>query len=269
MKKILILASFFLFGCSLFEGDVQTVNEKFINAKRNVESGKYSIAKEELIEIINSNYNPDLWLESKYLLGLCHYYLEEYDDAVNNLIVIINFFEKSNFSSLESEGREKKMFIESIFKLCKSKFKNIPSYQYDQSRTKFVIDDLQYYLENENISTNADIRSEIEMMIENLRTNLALKSISQAKLYLKLEKYEASMLIINDVINQYYDLEVSDKAKVVKVYIYLFQGNFEVAKNYRDKIKLINSDYFEVIDSLIGRNKDSLTLSEKIKFITS
>ena len=268
MKKTLILASFFLVGCSLFDGGSLSTNEKFVNAKNNLSNGEYATAKEEFLDVINSNH-PDLWIESKNLLGLCHYHLKEYDEAINNLMVIINFFEKSNVVSMKLDEEKMKMYVDSIFKLCQSKFENIPSYQYDQSRTKFVIDDFQYYLENENIRENDKISSSIETMIKDLRTNLALKSISQAKLYIKLERYEASMLVVNDVINQYFDLEVSDHAKIVKIYIYLFQGKFELAKKYRHRIKLFNSEHFDMIDSLIGKNKKSLTLSEKINFITS
>ena len=87
MKKTLILASFFLFGCSLFDGGSLSTNEKFVNAKKNLSNGEYATAKEELLDVINSNH-PDLWIESKYLLGLCHYHLKEYDEAINNLMVI-------------------------------------------------------------------------------------------------------------------------------------------------------------------------------------
>jgi len=268
VKNKIVIISLFMFGCSFFNGSDAPIQEKYNKAKNKFNNGKYKSAKEDFLYISNSN-NPDLWIDSKYYLGLSHFHLEEYDEAISSLMVVINFFEKSNINSMKLNEEEMQIYIDSMFRLCQAKFNNIPSSQYDQSRTKFVIDDLQFYLDNESVYNNSEVKSAIEKMINDLRKKLALKAIDQAKLYIKLEKYEASMLVINDVINQYFDLEISDQAKIVKVYIYLFQEKFEAALKYRKKIKFYNFENYKKIDSLIGNNKQSLTFLEKINFITS
>ena len=208
----------------------------FNKAKYFFEKQKYSRSKEKFNYIISENPGTSYSLESHYYLAKCLFQLKSFDEA------IVEFEQYLGLSN------DDKLIEETRYNICRCYYQLTLNFERDQSNTLDCIEQAQYFLEDYK---GSDFSEEISSMISELRNRIAMKDLSTANLYLKMEEFESAIIYYNIVINEFYDSNVSDYAKIGIVKSYLSQNNVEKARKY---LLLNEATFFDSLEYVMGNN---------------
>ena len=104
----------------------------------------------------------------------------------------------------------------------------------DQEKTKQALEQLQMFIED---FPQSGFIKDAEESIKELRYKLAKKEYEVARLYLKLEEYESAIIYFRSVLNNYYDTEFSDEARIGIIFTHILNDNRKGAKRYLDSEK--------------------------------
>ena len=238
MKKYsIILCSlvFCLTSCST-KSDIQVSSveenllEKFNHGKELFDKKKYTRALDDFNEIIMNARGSEIGVLARYYQAESFYELKQFNEAISSYEKFIDY-------STDSEKIEFAMF-----KMCKCYFKLSTSYSRDQTNNDFAFIKLQFFIDQ---FPNSEYVEESEKLLQKLRLRKARKMYETGRLYLKLKEFDSAIIYFNDVIENYYDTQYSDEARISIVFYYLLQDKTDFAYEY----------YNQNIDNFIDSSK--------------
>ena len=116
-----------------------------------------------------------------------------------------------------------------MFKMCKCYFKISTSYNRDQSNNDIALETLQMFIDDFSNSKFLDMAEEF---ILDLRLRKAEKLHETGRLYLKEKEFDSAIIYFNNVIDNYYDTNYADEARISIVFLHLLKKENEDARLY-------------------------------------
>lgn len=171
--------------------------------------------------------------DAQYYLGMSYYYDEQY---------LLAAYE---FSKLLRDIRGSEFVPMSQFMLADSYYQLSPPYPLDQTYTKKAITEFQSFIDFFPLDAKVE---EAERKIHEMNLKLAEKEFNAARIYEKMEYYNASMDYYTKVYETYHDTEFAPKALYRKINILLDKELFATA--------------FENINLYIDRYPDAEDIDE-------
>lgn len=194
--------------------------DQFALAKREFEKNHYDQAVIEFQELI-FNYPGAVFIDSaQYLLGTCYFNQDDYPLAIVEYNKLLSSFPTSQLSD------------DAAFMVSFCDFKMSPRAELDQTHTLKAIEELQRFLDDYPIS---DRRGDAQDLLNRARTKLAKKAYKNGHLYLKMNRYEAALVYLKDVVNEYHDTEWAAPAQFQIAEVYLKQEEYAKAKEEYQK----------------------------------
>ena len=178
--------------------------------------------------------------DAQYYLGMSYFNDEQYLLAAYEFSKLIRDIRGSEFVPIAQ------------FMLADSYYQLSPPYQLDQTYTTKSIAEFQSFIEFFPIDPKLE---EAERKINELNIKLAEKEFNAARIYEKMEYYNASLDYYTKVYETYHDTEFAAKALYRKIHILLdkerFSNAFESINMYLDKYP--NDENVEEIRELHGQ----------------
>ncbi len=227
MKQVIsvLLVIILIFGCS---GSNDTLmmspEEGLAYAMELYDDEDYQYSQREFQTLVLQHPGSTITDDAQYYLGMSYYNDEQY---------LLAAYE---FSKLIRDIRGSEYVSKSQFMLADSYYQLSPPYQLDQSYTIKAIEEFQSFIDFFPIDQKVD---EAEKKIGELNLKLAEKEFNSARIYEKMEYYNASMDYYTKVYETYHDTEFAPKALYRKIYILLdkewFAQAFESISIYLEK----------------------------------
>ena len=106
----------------------------------------------------------------------------------------------------------------------------------------------------------SDLVKDAEKAIDDLRNKLAEKDFEVGRLYLKLEEYESAIIYFRSVLNNYYDTDIADNARIGIMFTHILNDNHQGAINYfqAEKKRFLNPDKYNQAETLIKETEEGL-----------
>lgn len=140
-----------------------------------------------------------------------HYYLREY-------ILASHYFNSFATTYYSDNNREEAMFMSAY-----SNYELSPSHKLDQSYSDVAIEGFQLFV---NTFPDSERVSEADKLIEEMRDKMEVKAFNQGQLYLDIKQYEAAMVSFENMLQEYPDSEMAEKARYLSIL-----ASYELAKN--------------------------------------
>lgn len=219
-------------SCNTYQRVLKSTNPdlKYLKAKEYYEKEDYYKALplfEELITIYKGTKSID---EIYYMYAMCHYEQENYLIAAFHFKNIHDSYPLSTYAE------------ESLYMNAFCYYKMSPDINLDQTNTEKAIDAFQLFI---NTYPNTDKMKECNMLMEEMRRKLEIKSFKSAELYLKTSNYKAAATSFDILLSEYPDTKDAEKAHflIIKSY-YLYAKNSiksKQAERYNMTIKAYNN----------------------------
>ena len=254
MVVLVIFTGIFMVGCGSsgvsLEEDVST---RFAKGKTYYDEEKYSKAQLEFEYILMNDPGSRSALEAGFYLGEVFYNQKKYVEAV------VEFERYIRYShDLDRIELARYRISENILNMSLE-------YQLDQSSTMKAMESLQEFIED---YPNSEYAVEADASIGVIRDKLAKKLYETARLYLKLEEFEAAHIYFNDVLIKYYDTDYADEARIGIMFSYILEGQQQLAIDYleNNQASFNSSDKYNEGSQLIDNSKDGrLTFKEYVR----
>jgi len=237
-----------LISCSSISKKELTIQERYDKANKYFSNKKFQKAKNEFQFIIDNEKSNAISLESSFYLAQSLFELKEYEEA------LYHFNHYSMFSK-SIANIELAQFMK-----CKCLFKLTAPYENDQSQSFLCISNIQEFLDN---FPNSKYSIDANKMIEDLREKISKKYYEEARLYLKMKKFEAAIYSLNIIFSNYYDTKYYDEAIITYIFTYILMDEYNEAKKYFE----LNKDNFnsnvkmKEAESILIDYKDGIGLS--------
>jgi outer membrane protein assembly factor BamD len=113
----------------------------------------------------------------------------------------------------------------------------------------------------------SELVQDAEQSITKLRIKLAEKDFEVGRLYLKLEEYESALIYFRSVLNNYYDTDFSDDARIGIIFTHILNENRQGAKSYftAEKNRFVKPDKYREAESLLVDTETGLKLAHYYK----
>ncbi len=131
------------------------------------------------------------------------------------------------------------------------KYKESPNYKLDQTSTREAINQLQLFINAYPTSERVDQCNEL---IDELRTKLQKKDFEIARLYLKMDQYEAAVTSFNNLLIDYPDTEFKEDALFYTIQSYYYYASKSV-KSKRKKRYQEAADVYQKFITLYPESK--------------
>ena len=216
--KLILFIIFIFFSCAkeniLLEEDLSL---EFERAMKYYNKGKYVRAKDKFDNIILFNPGSKLANDAQYYMAESMFQLEEYSESSSAFDRYVRF--ASSLVNMEK----------SRYRMCQCAINLSNSFQRDQTQTQSAITQLQIFIED---FPDSDFLLDAEEAIRLLRVKLARKDYESGRLYLKREEYDAALIYFQSVLNEYYDTEVADDARIGIMFTHILNKNYPGALSY-------------------------------------
>jgi outer membrane protein assembly factor BamD len=218
VKKTLILGwCILLFGCGSSDiGRNISLEERFQHAKALFDDGDYLVAITEFTVITLQHPGSAYADDAQYYLGECRFQRQEYITAAYEYGVLTRNMPASP------------LVPDSRYKVGLSYYHLAPKSSLDQEYTRKAIDEFQAFLEYHATHENAE---DAEAKIRELNTRLAKKQYDTARLYAIMERYKASLLSFDEVIEKFHDTEYAPLSYLGKTEVLIERKKFEEASS--------------------------------------
>ena len=203
--------------------------ERYKRGHEFLENKKYYNAQQEFQIIVLSGSHTEWGDDAQFYLAESYFKNKEY-------ILAISEYERLTRKMKYSPYVEK-----CRWRICEAYVAESPKYYHDQSNTHKALQKLQEFIEE---YPDSEFRVEANNTIKMLRNKLAEKMLATALLYIKLHAYDSAIVAFEDLLGQYYDTDLAEKAHVGIIRSYSLMKKVEEAKNYyqSNKEKIISSD---------------------------
>ena len=221
VKKYLIFIVIFINACSSlgdsFSVDIQKKYEKSLDL---FGKEKFTRAREQFEFIIMNNPGSKLSIDAQFYLAESMFNNEDYVEA------------SSAYSKYIRWATESERIENARYKIANCAVNSVNKYQLDQGEAKIALNLLQEFIDDYPYSSYIN---NSDMLVEELRNKLAKKEYETARLYIKLEKFSAAIIYLNEVINDYYDTEYYEKAHLGIMLAYNLNNNDSLLLDYYNK----------------------------------
>jgi len=221
VKKYLIFIVIFINACSSlgdsFSVDIQKKYEKGLDL---FGKEKFTRAREQFEFIIMNNPGSKLSIDAQFYLAESMFNNEDYVEA------------SSAYSKYIRWATESERIENARYKIANCAVNSVNKYQLDQGEAKIALNLLQEFIDDYPYSSYIN---NSDMLVEELRNKLAKKEYETARLYIKLEKFSAAIIYLNEVINNYYDTEYYEKAHLGIMLAYNLNNNDSLLLDYYNK----------------------------------
>ena len=210
--------------------------------------GKYSRAMDEFNYIIMTDPGSKLANESQHYKGESLFQMKEYDEAWVTFDRYVRF--SNDIAKIEK----------SQYRICECAIYLTNSYQRDQKQTQRALDQLQMFLED---FSQSKLAKDAENSITRLRIKLAEKDYEVGRLYLKLQEYESALIYFRSVLNNYYDTDFADDARIGIIFTHILNENQQGARSYfnAEKNRFVKLEKYREAESLIVDTETGLKLA--------
>ncbi|HVP35611.1 MAG TPA: outer membrane protein assembly factor BamD [Terriglobales bacterium] len=220
------------------ETPVLGAEDQFSLAKNEYEKKKYSDAVTEFQKLI-FNYPGAAFVDSaQYLMGMCYFNEKDYSSSVGEFKKVLSSFSESPLAD------------DASFMIAYAHFMDSPRAELDQTNSLKAIQELKDFLDEYPDSRHAQ---EAQKLLFEARTKQAQKLYNNGRIYYKLKQYEAALIYLQDVLDQYSETR------------YASQASFLIAESYREQKKsdLAELEYRKFLekypdDKLAGKVKSRL-----------
>jgi outer membrane protein assembly factor BamD len=190
------------------ETPILGAEDQFALAKKEYDKKKYSDAVMEFQKLI-FNYPGAAFVDSaQFLLGMCYFKDKDYSSSVGEFKKVLSSFSESPLAE------------DASFMIAYAHYQDSPRSDLDQTNTLKAIQELKDFLEEYPDSKRAP---EAEKLLYEARTKQAQKQYNNGRIYYKLKHYDAALLYLQDVLNQYPDTK------------YAARASFLIAEGYREQ----------------------------------
>ncbi|MEN8193902.1 MAG: outer membrane protein assembly factor BamD [Bacteroidota bacterium] len=217
MKEIFaaILISILLFGCSSSDDiTMMSPEDGLAYAMELYNDEDYQYSQREFQSLVLQYPGSTITDDAQFYLGMSYYNDDQF---------LLAAYE---FSKLLRDIRGSEYVPKSQFMLAESYYQLSPPYQLDQTYTTKAITEFQSFIEFFPIDPKVE---EAERKIHELNLKLAEKEFNSARIYEKMEYYNASMDYYTKVYETYHDTEFAPKALYRKILILLDKEKFATA----------------------------------------
>ena len=227
----------------------ENLTPNFNKAMKFFDKGKYSRARDEFNYIIMMEPGSKLANKSQYYKGESLFYIKEYDEAWTTFDHYVRF--TNDISKIEK----------SRYRICECAINLTNSYQRDQKQTIRALDQLQMFLED---FPQSEFAQDAEKSITDLRMKLAEKDYEVGRLYMKLEEYESALIYFRSVLNNYYDTDFADDARIGIIFSHILNDNRKGAISYlnSEKNRFLKPEKYINAESLINETEEGLKLAQ-------
>jgi outer membrane protein assembly factor BamD len=194
--------------------------DQFAQAKSEFEKKHYDQAVIEFQKLV-FNYPGAVFIDSaQYLLGMSYFNQKDYPLAVTEFNKLLSSFPTSHLSD------------DAAFMVAFCDFKMSARAELDQESTSKALEELKSFLEDYPESERA---KEAQDLVQECRSRLAKKSYENGRLYFKMRQYEAALIYLKDIINEYHDTKWGAPAQFHIAETYLKQKKYDQAKEEYQK----------------------------------
>jgi outer membrane protein assembly factor BamD len=216
-----LLLLIFLASCGPKQaGVVLDAEDQFALAKREFGKERYEQAIIEFQKLV-FNYPGAVFIDSaQYLLAMSNFNQDDYPLAVMEFNRLMSSFPTSQLSD------------DAAFMVAFCDFKMSAKAELDQKHTEQAIEELQNFLDDYPTSDRA--QEALDLLRES-RSKLAKKAYKTGTLYLKMKRYDAALIYLRDVVNEYHDTRWTVPAQFQIAEVYFKQKKYDQAKGEYEK----------------------------------
>jgi len=173
---------------------------------------KWDKAIEHFTLVVINTPGGELADDAQFYLGECYFGRKEYILAISEYEQVINKYAYSEYVE------------EAAYKIALSELKSSPRYQLEQEYSLKALQSFQDFLDT---YPQSKFKAEAELKIGEIRSKLARKVFESGRLYRKLQEYKAAIIYLDKVLEQYYDTEWAEKARLEKAYCLIRLREFD------------------------------------------
>lgn len=129
---------------------------------------------------------------------------------------------------------------ESLYMSAYCKYLDSPDYELDQTNTREAINDMQLFLNTYPASSRAD---DCNRIIDELRDKLQTKDYEIARLYLKMDKYEAAVHSFESLLKDYPDTRYREDALFYTIQSYYYYASKSVKSKRKERYQEASDIY--------------------------
>lgn len=228
---ILVLAS-----CSEFRRVQRSADwrSKYDAAIEYYNEGKYnkaSILLEELLPIIRGTKEAEL---GSYYFAYSYFYQKQYILSANHFQEFLRIFGRSEYA------------IDAAYMHAYSLFLQSPEYNLDQTSTYEAMNALQTYLDKYPTSEKA---LQVDRLISTLQVKLETKAYNNAKLFYKIGRYRAALVIFDNFHQDFPDSKFNEEVKFMGVEMSYKYAKVSILSKQEERFKNTITHYEELVDT--------------------
>jgi outer membrane protein assembly factor BamD len=237
---------FLVLGCAGHKVSlILSAEDQFNLAKREYDKKNYSDAVLEFQKLI-FNYPGVAFIDSaQFLFGMCYFKEKDYPASVGEFKKLLTSFSTSSLAD------------DASFMIAFAHYKDSPKVELDQKNTLQAIGELESFLEEYPASEHFP---EAQQLLFEARSKIAQKFYKSGCIYYKLKHYEATLLYLQEVLDQYPDTKFSPSSSFFIAETYWQQKKYDLAElEYRKFLEKYPGD------KLASKIKDRLKKLDKEK----
>lgn len=240
---VLLMFSISLYSCSSSDkSDINTDDPQraYDIAKRNYDKKDYQQAIQDFSYIKVRFSGSKIVDKAQYYLAMSHYKREEYILAAYEFDYLLKNYPTSEFSE------------QARFDMAMCYYNLSPTYDLDQTYTRYAITSFQLFLE---LYPNSSKAPEAEAKIFALRNKLAQKTFMSAEVYKKLDDYKAAIIYYDQVLKEYFETDYADDALYEKIVILADRKKYADAREEIERFeeKFSSSPYRSRVNAIKSR----------------
>jgi len=222
--------------------------EKILEASTKYYEDEEYLRAQTLFEIILNQYRGTKEAEELFFYyAYTHYHLRQYQLASH-------YFKNFGNTFAYSQYREEADYMSAY-----SSYRLSPGFRLDQKPTNEAIEGFQEFV---NRYPQSERVSEANRLIDEMREKLEEKSLSQGRLYLDLEQYEAAITAFENTLEEFPETDQAAEIRfsIFKAsYLYAVNSIFERREErYEKSVKRYESFKSKHADSAFAKQADSL-----------
>jgi len=230
-----VLTTTFLFSCSEYQKVLKSsdYNLKYEKALAYYEKGDFYRAQSLFDELVTIFKGSDKAETIMYDYADCHYQQKDY-------ILGAYYFEEFVKTFPYSDKAEKALYTSAY---CY--YLNSPRSSLDQADTRKAINSMQLFI---NKYPTSELRESANDIIAKLRNKLEDKSYNNAKLYYKLEEYDAASIALKNSLKDFPDSKHCEELYYFIVKSFFLLALYSIKSKQAERYQNTISEYYSFID---------------------
>ena len=188
--------------------------DQFLVARERYDERKYEEAQQEFQKLIWNYPGSDYVDDAQYYLADCYRNLEDYPTAIVEYGRLLRNYSQSPLAP-SAQYHLALCYLE----------QSLPSHL-DQNFTQRAIQELEVFLDE---YPRSELVAQATALMLKARTKLAKKGYDNARLYLKMDSYEAAIIYIEEILKEYGDTRWADDAQYLLGECYRRQEQWQQA----------------------------------------